>query len=105
MAVALLREEYERHALQKTASRPDPLTSYLGMVDAMSRVGQFGLSGDAYSAWLNRDTERPFDVDSRVYVLSTMRSASRALYQSYASGAADYQTAWHPMISALGGSG
>lgn len=105
LALAWLRDKYDEKVLGKKANRQDPLTSFGGMVDATAWVGSFGVWGDIANSMLNRDTQRPFSVDNRVFFISSMLAAKNALQNWYEQGSADYQTVYRPMIAALGGSG
>lgn len=74
-------------------------------MDTLSWVGTLGLAGDVYNAWLNRDTQRPFDVDHRVFFVSSLRSAVSSLQNWYEQGSADYSTVYRPLLQSLGGGG
>jgi hypothetical protein len=105
VAMGALRDQMNESLLGKKSNRPDPLTSFNGMVEALGWVGTFGLAGDIASAQVNRDTQRPFDLDHRVFAISSMLSAKRALDGWLAQGTADYSTVYRPLFQALGGSG
>lgn len=104
VALAYLRDDYDEKLLAKKANRSEP-DSFKGMTDALARVGTFGVFGDVSNSLVNRDTERPFSVDNRVYALSSMFSAARSLSTWMRQGSADYSTVYRPMLASLGGSG
>jgi hypothetical protein len=105
LGVAMLRDKYDEDVLGKKANRQEPLNSFASMVDAMGWVGTFGIFGDAANSFINRDTQRPFSVDNRVFFVSSLLAAKRALQNWYEQGSADYQTVYRPLLASMGGSG
>jgi hypothetical protein len=105
LALAWFRDKYDETVLNKKANRQDPLTSFSGMVDGLAWVGTFGVWGDIGNSLLNRDTQRPFSVDNRVYFVSSLMNAKSALQNWFEQGSADYATVYRPLIGSLGGSG
>jgi hypothetical protein len=105
LAVAWFRDRYDEELLNKKSNRQDPLGSFTGMVDGLAWVGTFGVWGDIANSFLNRDTQRPFSVDNRVYFVSSLLSAKSALQNWYEQGSADYSTVYRPLLASLGGSG
>lgn len=105
LAIAWFRDEYDRKLLKKKANR-QPADSLAGMVDSLSRVGWFGAYGDALNSMYNRDTEKPFSVDNRVFFMSSLLNAKRAVQNWVEQDFhGDYATVVRPLIASLGGNG
>lgn len=118
LAYALLRDEYEEEVLGKKqnvlpitwdpAATPMENTQRVTMalLDNMSRLGVFGIAGDAANSVFNVATTREFSIDSRVFFVSSMLNMGKivgTLYQQDLT--ATFPTVWRPMLQSLGGSG
>jgi hypothetical protein len=104
LAMAWFRDEYDEKLLSKKANRAEAGTLY-GSLDALARVGTFGIWGDIANSYINRDTEKPFSMDNRIFFMSSLLGAKRALSNWFEQGHADYQSVYRPLIQSLGGSG
>ena len=105
---AWMRDEYDekiagRKANVMSLKGPHPV---LALMDRLGRVGTFGVLGDAVNASVNKDTNRPFGVDSRVFGISAIMQAVDAAGTWYQQGGtATWATVGRPTMQALGGSG
>jgi hypothetical protein len=105
VALGALRDNISQKLLGKKPNREDPLTSFAGMVDALAWTGTFGLAGDVLASQLNKESQRPFTIDHRVFFISTLLNAKDAVENWLDQGSADYATVYRPLFQALGGSG
>jgi hypothetical protein len=108
IALAYLKDQFNANVVGKKANREDPFTSFKGMLDALAWTGTLGgIEGDALNAYINGDTQRPFDVDHRVFFVSSLRGLWGATRNWAVQGSVlpDYATVQRPMLQALGGSG
>ena len=108
LAYAAMRDEFDEEVLGKKANvsgyggSSDP---WLVTLDRLGRVGTFGTFGDVANAALNRDTNRDFSVDSRVFFVSSLLSALSAAGTAWRQGQVDYANVGRPLAQAFGGSG
>lgn len=108
IALAYLKDQFNAGVVGKKANREDPFTSFKGMLDALAWTGTLGgLEGDMLNAFVNGDTQRPFDVDHRVFLVSSLRGLWDATRNWAVQGAVipDYATVLRPASQSLGGSG
>ncbi len=107
LAFAWLRDEYDEEVQGKKAN----VMGYgegnglLVTLDRLGRVGSFGVLGDLANSALNQDTNREFSVDSRVFFVSSLISATKAVGTMVRQGDATYATVYRPLMAALGGTG
>ena len=108
IGLAYLKDQFNADVVGKKANREDPFTSFKGMLDALAWTGTLGgIEGDMLNAYVNGDTQRPFDVDHRVFFISSLHGLWNAArgWQAQGSVLPDYATVQRPMLQALGGSG
>jgi hypothetical protein len=105
---ALMRDKWEEEVIGKKANVlgfGGEHSAALVAADQLSRVGTFGLGGEAVNALTNFDTAREMSVDSRVLFVSTALNLQRALTTWFLQGEFDYAGVGRPLLQAFGLSG
>lgn len=113
LAYAILREEYDEELLGKKRNvkpfkGPFSLESYAAMMERLTTIGLFGIAGDVANSAVNfmgsGDT-RGISLDQRVFFVSSIHQALKAVSTVAHQGTATYETVGRPLLQALGGAG
>ena len=109
LTYSLLKDLYEEDVLNKKAnvmSLSDE-AFFASAVDRMARIGMpFGFGGDFINSLVNRDIQRDFSIDSRVFAVNSATQLAKSLSTLYHQDwTRTYATFDRQMVMALGGSG
>jgi len=107
LAYSLLRDLYDEEVLGKKANvmslSDDAMAA--SMIDRFARVGTFGIGGDFANSLVNRDVNREFSIDSRVFAVNSLMQLLKAVNTASNQGAATYATVYRQIVGSMGGSG
>lgn len=113
LAYAILREEYDEELLGKKRNvkpfrGPFDLESYAAMMERLTTIGLFGIAGDVANSAVNfmgSGDSRGISLDQRVFFVSSIHQALKAVSTVAHQGTATYETVGRPLLQALGGAG